>query len=307
MFHAPGRVNLIGEHVDYAGGLVLPVPIDRFVSVRGGEADTIRLVSTGARGIVELAADGSGSADGWGRLVAAVAVELAQLGRPPVGLVGIVDSDVPQAAGLGSSAALEVAVARGLCAVAGFEVEPVQLAQACRRAEERALGVPCGIMDQAAAVLGRRRHGLLLDCGTLARQLVPLPDGLAVLVLDSGLPRRLEGSEYARVRETILGGHPHLAAENERVRRVAQALREDDRETLGAELAAGHESLRELGVSTPELDRLVGLALEEGAVAARLTGAGFGGSVVALVDATRADEVGAAVVARYGRGGYLVS
>src|SRR5712691_1565285 len=186
MFRAPGRVNLIGEHVDYVGGRVLPVAIDRFVTVSGEPADAILLDSQGF-GRVELAADGSGDVEGWGRYLAAVAIELAALGRPPVGFAGRIESDLPSGAGLGSSAALEVSVARALCAVADFELEALALARACQRAEERAVGVRCGIMDQAVSVLGREGHALLLDCATLGYQLIPLPTDLELLVLDSGI------------------------------------------------------------------------------------------------------------------------
>jgi galactokinase len=305
MFRAPGRVNLIGEHVDYVGGLVLPVAIDRFITVDGKRADTIRLAST-TFGSVELAPDGSGSATGWGRFVAAVACELAALGRRPVGFAGTVEADLPAGVGLGSSAALEVAVASALCAVADFELDPLTLARACQRAELRAVGVPCGIMDQAAALLARAGHALLLDCTTLAYEHVKLPEELAVLVFDSGFHRRLEESGFARLRERIERGDPHVEAENARVLAVVNALRTGDLQALREPFEESHESLRRLGASTPELDRLVSLAHDEGAIAARMTGGGFGGCVVALAEKASADALAAAVIERCGRGRYFL-
>ena len=124
--------------------------------------------------------------------MAAVAAELAALGRPSVGFAGTVTATVPLGAGLSSSAALEVAIATALCAVAAFALEPLELADACRRAELEAVGVPCGILDQAASVLGRADHAILLDTASLAHRPVPLPPELAVVVVDSGVVRSLE-------------------------------------------------------------------------------------------------------------------
>src|SRR2546423_1407500 len=164
-FWAPGRVNVIGDHTDYAGGLVLPIAVDLGVRVTVEPAERITLVSRGDS--VDVSPDGAGRTDGWGRYAAAVAAELAELGRPAVGIAGTVEADLPVGAGLGSSAALEVAIGLALCAVVDFALTPVELAHACRRAELRAVGVPCGIMDQAASLLGREGTALLLDCGTL--------------------------------------------------------------------------------------------------------------------------------------------
>src|SRR6185312_11623627 len=142
-----------------------------------------------------FAADGSGAAaGGWGRYAQAVAAELHLLGRAPVGLAGTVTSDLPVGAGLSSSAALEVAVGLALCAVADFELDPLELALACQCAELRAVGVPCGILDQAAALLGREGHAVLIDCGTLEHRLVPVPAAAALVVVDSGVAHTHETS-----------------------------------------------------------------------------------------------------------------
>jgi galactokinase len=254
-----------------------------------------------------LKSDARPDAGGWQRYVAAVEDELTELGRPPVGIEGTVRSNLPIGAGLSSSAALEVAVATALCAVADFEVDRIDLARALQRAEHRAVGVPSGIMDQAASLLGRAGHALLLDTGTLEYEHVPLPPTLALLVVESGVSRRLESSSYGDRRRELEAGHPgrvrHIETENERVRQVVEILGEPGQPRLGelgSLFAQGHASLRDdFEVTVPELDTLVDLACEAGAVAARMTGGGFGGSIVALVDEERVDDVGRQVLREY--------
>ena len=333
-FWAPGRVNLIGEHTDHTDGLVLPAAIDLGITLTAELGGTdIRLRSNAKAGEVALPADGRAMpGTGWGRFVAAVAAELADAGRPPVGMRGELSSDLPRGAGLASSAALEVVVAMGLLAAAGHEMEPLELAALCRRAEHRASGVPTGIMDQAASLLGRAGCAVLLDCGTLVHHAVPLPTDRVLLVLDSGIRRRLSSSAYAqRTRElaaalpVLDGRRPadvdptelpglldsldvvparrlrHVVTENDRVRATGRALRRGDLVAVGELFAASHASLRDdFEVSTPELDQLVELARGAGADAARMTGGGFGGSVVALVPVERAREVAGRVLDGYG-------
>jgi galactokinase len=277
---APGRVNLIGEHTDYAGGLVLPVAIQLGITLSFEPADGFEL-----------------DAPGGERLARAVWEELGQ----PAGIRGRVDADLPQGAGLGSSGAFEVAVALAVCATAGLELEPVELAHVCRRSEQRALGVPSGILDQAASLLGRSGHALLLDCGSLEHRWLALPDDFAIVVLDSGERRSLDGSGYGDRRGELEAGDPrrmrHVETENERVREMVAALERGDLHALGPLFAASHASLRDdYEVSTPALDALVAAALGAGALAARMTGAGFGGCVVALTEPDRADDVLAVAV-----------
>lgn len=332
-FHAPGRANLIGEHTDHTGGLVLPAAIDRGITLTarlGG--DRIALDSDAVEESVDLPADGAAPpVQGWGRFVAAVAAELDAAGRPPMGLQGSLASDLPRAAGLSSSAALEVVVATALCAAAGYGLDPLELAALCRRAEHRAVGVPSGIMDQAVSLLGREDHALLLDCATLEHRHVPLPADHRLVLIDSGVRRELSGSAYAARTEELaaslgalgrrrpsqvdplelddllvgLDDVParrlrHVVTENARVRAAARALADGDLAHLGELFAASHASLRDdFEVSTPELDRLVLLAGQAGARAARMTGAGFGGSIVALVHERRVGQVVEQVVAGY--------
>ncbi|MGZ8706235.1 MAG: galactokinase [Gaiellaceae bacterium] len=308
-FWAPGRVNLMGEHTDYSGGLVLPVAIHLGIKLSAGPAEHISLVSEGEA--VELAADGGGDAQGWGRYVAAVAKELAELGRPPVGLEGALAADLPRGAGLGSSGAVEVVVALALCAVADFELEPLELARACQRAEQRAVGVPSGILDQAASLLGCEGHALLLDWGTLKRRWVELPPQLAILVVDSGERHSLEASGYADRRAEFEAGDPrrirHVVSENERVLQVVDALERNDLQALGSLFLASHASLRDdYEVATPTLDSVVVAALEAGAIGARMTGGGFGGSVVVVAQREDAGAVLQRTLEQAGSQGWIV-
>jgi galactokinase len=256
------------------------------VRIDAAPSDLIMLRSREREGTARFAADGSplnGAPHGWARYVSAVATELAMIGRPDAGLDGEISSTLPIGSGLSSSAALEVGLAVALSAVAKFKVEPLQLALAARRAEHRAVGVPCGIMDQAASVLGRAGHLLLLDTGTLAFEHVSFPDELELVIVDSGVRRQLEHSGYAERRRELraaLRGRDagltpllerrlrHVESENERVRETVRLLRAGDVEPLGDLFREAHESLRrDLEVSTPELDRLVDRAYERGAVA----------------------------------------
>jgi len=276
---APGRVNLMGEHTDYSGGLVLPVAIQLGITLTFEPAERIEL-----------------DAPGGERYIAAVEQELSDLGRPDVGIAGAVEADLPQGAGLGSSGAFEVVVALALCEAAGFQLESLELALACQRAERRAVGVPSGILDQAASLLGRAGSALLLDCGTLVHRWVPLPDDVAILVLDSGEKHAHEGSGYADRRRELEAGDPrrvrHVETENGRVRETVDALERGDVAALGPLFAASHASLRDdYEVSTPTLNALVASALAAGAFAARMTGGGFGGSIVALAEPDRAADV----------------
>jgi galactokinase len=239
-------------------------------------------------------------------------------GRRPVGVDVRVESTIPIGAGLSSSAAFEVGVALALCDAAGLGLETLELAVACRESEHLATGVPCGIMDQLASIAGRRDHALLIDCRSLEVVPVRLPADLAVLVVHSGVTRELAGSAYAERRRaceavaTRLGlrslrdasseqvaDEPrarHVVSENARVLEAVRALQEGDAERLGELLSASHASLRDdFEVSTPELDALVAALEAAGALGARLTGAGFGGSVVAVARAGEAERILAAV------------
>jgi len=306
--HAPGRVNLIGDHTDYMGGLVLPMAVQMgttITAVRGG--DRIELVSAQVPDEVVLdlpVRDAATVEPAWGRYVAGVAAELGAT----VGLAGTVDSDLPLGSGLSSSAALEVAAALAL----GDTGTPLEVARRCQLAEQRATGVPCGIMDQLASAAGVAGHALLIDCATYEVTPVAVPEQATIWVVHSGQERELAGSAYAQRRAeceaaaAIVGPLPtaslerieelddpvmrararHVRSECARVEQFAAALSAGDLSAAGELMVRSHRSLRDdFEVSTPRLDELVDeLCAVPGVHGARLTGAGFGGCVVVLAD-----------------------
>jgi galactokinase len=306
---APGRVNLIGDHTDHTGGLVLPLAIDLETvveGVRGGDVVALRSDHDPEPAVVPCdVTDPAALPPGWARHVAGVVAEV----HPAEGFVGTVTTTLPVGGGLSSSAALGVAITLALRPDA---TDALTIARIAQRAEHRATGVPCGIMDQLASAGGRAGHALLIDCGDLVVDPVPLPDDLDVVVVHSGQARRLEGSPYGeraaqcRAAEEVIGPlrsatlgtevaiedpvvrarARHVLSENARVRAACEALRVGDRALLGALLQESHASLRDdFAVSTPELDALVGrLDATPGVFGARLTGAGFGGCVVAVCE-----------------------
>jgi galactokinase len=263
---APGRVNLIGEHVDYLGGVVLPAAVDRFTEVRGHPAADWSIESDVSGGLAYVKAVG----DALGAAPQAVRVE----------------SRVPPNAGISSSAALLVAVAAGL--EPGMDGKEAALA--CQRAEQRATGVQVGVMDQFASALGRQGGALLLDCGTLEYQVVPFPDEVAIAVIDSGEHRSLADTPYNQRRHEAESGHPkrrkHVDSEIARVHAFVDALKARDFTRMGDLLKESHQSLRDdFEVSTPTVDAIVERAWSiEGCYGARIMGAGFGGSILALVE-----------------------
>jgi galactokinase len=307
---APGRVNLIGDHTDYTGGFALPMAVEWGTTVaveRGGPR--VELVSSeepepatvDIRVIEPRAVNPA-----WARYVAGVVAVV----RPDEGAVGTVATTLPVGAGLSSSAALEVSVALAL----GFEGAPLELALACQRAEHLASGVPSGVMDQLTSAGGVDGHALLIDCTSLEVTPVPLPAGLDVVVVHSGQARALAGSAYgerraqceaaaavigplrqaseadvARLDDDVLRRRArHVVTENRRVLEFAECLRGGDLGEAGRLMAASHASLAsDFEVSTAALDALVAeLSAVPGVYGARLTGAGFGGCVVALAQAS---------------------
>jgi galactokinase len=323
---APGRVNLIGDHTDYQGGYCLPIAIDRDVLVgfRARPDGRVRVHSFDLDTEIELAA-GVAAADvaAWARPIVATLDLVAERSATPLaGFDAAVSSTVPMGAGLSSSAAFEVALALVTATVGGVRLDPIELALLAQEVEQRATGVPCGVMDQLASVAGRAGHALLLDCRSLTTTAVPIPASVGVLVVHSGLERQLAGSAYAARRAACeaaaarlgiatlrdatleqVADDPvarHVVTENARVEAFARALSHGDCTAAGQLMLASHRSLRDdFAVSTPELDLLVDLAVEAGAYGARLTGAGFGGCVVALVAHDALDSVAIAITDRY--------
>jgi galactokinase len=267
----------MGEHVDYLGGVVLPAAVDRHTTVTGCAAESWSV---------------SSEVDGGLAYVRAVGREL---GTEPQQVT--VTSQVPPAAGISSSAALLVAVAAGLRP----DMDGRQAALACQRAEQNATGVQVGVMDQFTSALGRQGHALLLDCATLEYQEVPFPDELAIAVIDSGEHRSLAATPYNQRRREAEAGHPkrrrHVDSEIARVHSFVAALKGRDFRELGRLLKESHESLRDdFEVSTPTVNALVAKAWgTAGCYGARIMGAGFGGSILALVDDSQTKTFAASI------------
>ena len=328
---APGRVNLMGDHTDYNDGFVLPLAIQLGCTVRvsAPTADGVIIASSHQLdGEVVVATDGSVEPPtvepAWGRFVAGVVRALTERGISVAPVDLDVDTTVPVGSGLSSSSALTVALtlALGATTLDDGGLDRVEAARAASAAETAASSVPGGLMDQLASLFGRAGHALLIDCRTTTVTPVAIPASVAVLVVHCGVPRTLVGSEYAARRgecEAVAASlgldalrdataeqvrdsprARHVVAENARVLATADALPRGDLSILGPLLLASHASLRDdFGVSTPELDTLVDVLVTSGAAGARLTGAGFGGCVVALAQRNHADDVLAKATLRY--------
>ncbi|MHB8657840.1 MAG: galactokinase [Solirubrobacteraceae bacterium] len=315
---APGRVNLIGEHTDYNGGLALPFAIQRGVSVRaraqsGGRIE-VSAADQGERENFALAdLDPAGAGTGWVAFVRGAAGELARSGVELSGAVLEISGDVPQGAGLSSSAALEVALCLAMIELSATPgPEPLELVRLCSRIENRWTGAQTGLLDQIASLLAEEDHALLIDFRDLA--ITPVPVRLGehrLVVLDSGESHANAASGYnerrrecaaacsrlgvdslREVTEPMLASLPepldrrvrHVITENRRVKETVAALRGDDRSAVGAQLDASHASLRDdYEISTPAVEAAVKRCRDAGAIGARLVGGGFGGSVLALM------------------------
>ena len=305
---APGRVNLIGDHTDYTGGLVLPMAIDRWTEIhftpRPGWIDLRSDDEPDPVSVALPVHDVRRLEPRWGRYVAAVA---AEMGADAMGIAGSVSTDIPIGAGWSSSAALEIAAALAF----GHPGSPLEVAQLCRRAEFAASGVPCGIMDQLVIAAAVDAHALMIDCTSYEAAPVALPVGVDI-VIRFVAHRTLEGSEYGdRVAEcnraqAVVGSLAtaqladlrriddplvrrrarHVISENQRVRDFAAALAADDIAAAGRLMLESHRSLAEdFGTSTPVMDAAVAeMAARPGVWGVRMTGGGFGGCIVALAE-----------------------
>ena len=324
-YSAAGRVNIIGEHIDYCGGRVMPAALSLRCEVyaRANGTDRIRIAATTYKRVVTLEPSSLGDYKDlpWGSYQAGVAYALKSSGHKLVGCDLLIDCTVPFGSGLSSSAAIEVACAVAMTSLAGETIDPVEAALIARKAENEYCGVSCGIMDQFASAMGKRGYAVLLDCATLDYEYVPLDLGdYALIIMDSNKRHSLTDGKYnerraetdealsvlapalgikclAEVKESDLGRcremlRPevykrvkHVAKECARVDKAADALRRGDMERLGELLCESDASLRELyEVTGKELDALTAAAgRARGCIGARMTGAGFGGSAIALV------------------------
>lgn len=338
---APGRVNLIGEHTDYNDGLALPFAIPMRTTVHGvaREDTSVRVSSTG-RDPIEFGTSATpGTVIGWGAYVAGVVWAMSSAGHRVPGVDLEITSEVPVGAGLSSSAALECAVALTVADIAALALGAEDIVTIARRAENDFVGAPTGALDQTASMFGRTGHLVCFDALTMSCEAVPCEpegEGLVLLVIDSGVVHRHVGGAYARrragcadaaaqlgvpsLRALDLGSldrhlarldsryQPlvrHVVTENERVRRTVEHLRARRLREVGPLLTESHASLRDdFAVSIRELDVAVVAAIDAGALGARLTGGGFGGSVIALVPRERMDDVVQGVQGEYADRGF---
>jgi len=342
VWRAPGRANLIGEHTDYNQGWVLPFALDLGVTVaaarRGDGVLALRSrQAPRAPADVPLATLAPGAVTGWAAYPAGVAWALRGAGHPLVGGASLaIDSDLPQGAGLSSSAALECASGLALAGLYGLDLPRPELATLAQHAENDFVGVPSGIMDQAASLLSRVGHALLLDCRSGATTDIPLDPaaaGLALLIIDTGARHALGDGRYAQRRRecdraaALLGVASlrevtsldalsqltdpvlrrrarHVITENARVEQTVALLTRGDLAGVGPVLLASHASLAsDFEVSWPEADVAVDAAMAAGALGARMMGGGFGGSALALVPAGQT-AVSDAITAEFARRGW---
>lgn len=310
---APGRVNLIGEYTDLVGGSVLPMPLTKGITIEVAHSDGTNLAfSCQQQEQVELNLAASAKAT-WTDYVVGPLLMMRRAGLRVPDLNIRIDADLPAGAGVSSSAALEVAIIRTVLALTGEKLAPVEIARLARQAENEYCGVPCGIMDQMAVAVGERGKALSLDCGKLSYRNLTIPKDWCIAVVHCGQARQLVDGAYAERRdaileaESILGGSlkhaspemlskisepivqkraRHVITEMARVAQAVEALESGDRNAFGTLMNESHQSLQtDFDVSTPGLDVLVDAARAAGAHGARLTGAGFGGCIVALIDA----------------------
>jgi galactokinase len=332
-FRAPGRVNLIGEHTDYNEGFVMPVAIEfaAYVDVTARADRRLVVHSENYSETREFALDDPDPRPSrhWSDYVRGVAVMLQRAGHRVSGASLNIRSDVPMGSGLSSSAAVEVAVALALLRDA--PIHRTELAKLCQRAENEFVGVRCGIMDQFTACHAKAGHALMLDCRTLESRFVPLPRGVKLVIANTMVRHSLAAGEYNRRRaeceegaayfgrslrdvtsgdlerrgrglsETVRGRCAHVIAENARVIAASAALEEGDLHAFGKLMFQSHRSLRDdYEVSCAELDMMVKIAAHApGVYGSRMTGGGFGGCTISLVQEEYVEAFRETIVKRY--------
>jgi galactokinase len=317
---SPGRVNLIGEHTDYNNGWVLPMAIDRsiWVALAPRTDNRVMLHSLDFPSLADVCLSEIAHEKGWADYVRGMAWALQDAGLDLQGWQGVLASDIPIASGLSSSAALELATARSFWAVSRWKWEGAEMARTARKMENDWLGLKSGIMDQMISACGQEGSALLIDCRDLTTRLVPVPSGVSIMVMDTTVRRGLVDSAYndrveqCRVAAAYLSAPSlrdvspedfaarsegmdeipfkrarHIITENERVLQAVNAMERGDVESLGRLMNDSHNSLRDdYQVSCWELDLMVEIARSQpGCLGARMTGAGFGGCAIALLQA----------------------
>jgi galactokinase len=338
VWSAPGRVNLIGEHTDYNEGFVLPFAIDRRTyAAIGLRSDQVARISSAFSGEVvefEISEIQKDTVSGWSAYPLGVAWSLIQSGAKPQGFDLYVDSNVPVGAGLSSSAAIECSVALALNELWESGFSRSVLAKVGQRAENEIVGAPTGIMDQTASLFGQLDHAVFLDCRTLDAKATPLSlkeNGLEIVVMDTRVSHRLTDGGYATRRQSCekaaeIMGVPslrdvtvesleasrdlledvvykrarHVVTENERVRKTVESLSSSGPKSIGQLMIESHASMRDdFQISISELDVAVETAISEGAVGARMTGGGFGGAAIALIEKAKVASLTTAVLDKF--------
>lgn len=332
-WRVPGRVNLIGDHTDHSGGLALPIAIDRslLLKARLRDDEQTHVWSEGVN--VGFPRDNPGGVTGWAAYVAGAAWMLRSEGITAPAADIVIESDVPIGAGLSSSAALSCAAVLAMSTLAGQELSRERVALLAARVENEYVGAPTGLLDQFAVCFARRDHALLLDFAEETPTVTEIPApwreaGLVLAVIDTATRHDHATGSYRRRREEVDAARDelglarlsevtldgimrltdpalkaraqHVFTENARVRGAANALRQGAWEQFGAMMTASHASLRDdFQVSTAELDLAVDVALERGALGARMTGGGFGGCAIALIVPERVDAVRAQLESQF--------
>lgn len=331
---APGRVNMIGEHTDYNDGFVLPAAIERETRIALAPRDDgeVRLAALDLNRHTAFNVDAVEPSldEGWSNYVRGVAAGLAEAGYPLRGANMLVHGNVPIGSGLSSSAALEMASVQAFSAAGGFTVPPDQAARVGQSAEHKFVGANTGLMDQLASALGQAGHLLLIDIRSLEYRPVPVPSNAAILIADTSVRRQLASSAYnerrsqceaaaaamgvsalrdatldmlaqADVPDVVRRRARHIIEENARVLQAVDAFEKGDLPRAGELMNGSHFSLRDLyEVSSKELDIMAALLRQQpGCYGARLTGAGFGGCCVALMEASQAEAAIPAVAKAY--------
>ncbi len=338
---APGRVDLMGSHTDYNLGFVMTMTVDRdiWMALAPRNDGQVRVASLNLAGVSTFALDAIArdTDHPWTNYVRGVAVELAQAGHPLRGFDVLIHSTVPLGSGLSSSAALEMATATAFQVIGGFSVDPVEMARLGQRAENRFVGVNCGILDQFSSVMGREGAAVLLDCRTVAGGSVPIAPEIAVVICDTRAERHLMGTEYSERRAQCEEGVAHLQAwlpqiealrdvemvefaaheaelppvvarrcrfiieENARVLALAQALPAGDRAQLAALFAESWAGARDkYEILAPAMVAMHDAASgSPGLIGVRQAGGGFGGCLVALVEETQTEAFAASTAAAY--------
>jgi galactokinase len=323
---APGRVNIIGEHTDYNDGFVMPVAIDKFtwIAARSRMDSKVKLTSLDFVNTIEFDLNNiQKDKEGWGEYFKGIAWILREKGYSLKGFEGVVTGNVPIGAGLSSSAALELALCKLFAEVSHLDWDASQMAKLSQEAENKWVGVNCGIMDQMISACGQENQALLIDCKDLSTQTAPLPKDTSVVVMDTSTRRGLVDSAYNerreqceeaakyfgvkalreislnqleeakdKLNELVYRRAKHVVSENNRVLEAFEAMKNNDEQRLGQLMNESHESLRyDFEVCNAALNTIVGIARnQKSCLGARMTGAGFGGCAVALIKSDSAEK-----------------